>query len=139
MLYRVSVPLVALFASMLVGCGLLGGAGAGDGDASLTVVNQSDLTICEVQVAPSARASASTARSQLGPDEAIGPGEWRTFHMRRDRYDVRMSDCRGRPLYGRRAVAVVGDARIDFRVVEVQRRGLIGARRFAGAARGARF
>lgn len=124
---RCLVPLVAL---ALSGCGLLGGAADRDGPASLTIANHSDLAICHVYLPESG--ALGPAPDRLA-DERIGPGQIHTFGLPRGRFDVRLDDCQGFPLYARRGVVVRSHQRLDFRVVEVERRRYFGSRRFAVA------
>ncbi len=56
---------------------------------------------------------------------------FRTFGLARGRFDVRLDDCQGLPLYARPDMLVRSHERLDFRVVEVERRRYFGASRFA--------
>lgn len=125
------------------GCGLLGTAA--ERRASLTVANHSNFPICSVQVAPPAqprgRRVPDSFASLDGPDwgenllgeTPILPGYAHTVPVPAGRWDVRMDDCRGRPLYARRAVAIQGAVSLDFRPIRVERPARFSRRRVAGA------
>lgn len=148
---------VRLFVVLLValgttGCGLLGTAA--DRQASLTISNFSNWPICSVYVAPHQRApdrptaasfasldETSWSDNLLGEREIIGPGYMRSVPVQAGRWDIRMDDCRGRPLYARRGMLVSGVVQLDFRPIRVERPEFLSRRQVAsgGPARATRF
>lgn len=147
MQYR-SFLFVLLLVSGTTGCGLL--ATAPERRASLTVANHSHYTICSIQVAehalaPRARLAAESFESLDDPDwsenllgsSTIEPGHAHTVPVPAGRWDLRMDDCRGRVLYARRAMRIVGAVSLDFRPIQVQRPTLFSRRRIAQRPAGA--
>jgi hypothetical protein len=116
---------VALAASMTLlvsGCGLLSSASTTPRpQASLTVNNLSDMPICDVHFAGTGTRLAETEDSLLW-FERIEPGASQTFGLDAGRYAMRLCDCDGTVLYGRRRVEIDGSRRLDFRALEVMRR-----------------
>ena len=140
-----SLSLVAILSVGSMGCGLLGTAA--ERRASLTVANHSNFPICSIQVAAPAQPRGRTVadafvslddpewgENLLGETE-IDPGYVHTVPVPAGRWDVRMDDCRGRPLYARRGIVVRGAVTIDFRPIRVERPARFSRRRVAGAAR----
>lgn len=136
---------VLLVAVCAMGCGLLGSAA--ERQASLTISNYSNWAVCSVQVAshqqaPDRRAAATASFDEaldapqwsdnlLEEDEIIGPGYMRTLPVQAGRWDIRMADCRDRPLYARRGVVVTGAVQLDFRPIRVERPEFFSRRRVA--------
>lgn len=120
------VWLVVSLVSIVSGCA---GSLRGAPPAALTIVNESDFEICGVYVAPAS--SASAAPNRLPPGRSLPPGYQQTFPLDVGRFDIRLDDCADRTLYARRNVAITGSKRLDFRPVEVHRKPIYGARRFA--------
>ena len=140
-----SLLFLTFLAMGTTGCGLLGTAA--ERRASLTIANHSNWTICSVQVAPPAQprgrrvpeAFASLDDPDWGenllPEEGpIHPGFAHTVSVPAGRWDVRMDDCRGRPLYARRGVPIQGAASLDFRPIRVERPARFSRRRVAERA-----
>ena len=124
---------------------LLAGMGCGTttttmARATLTVHNQSMLTICDVHLtetgAPDPRPNPEADR--LPPDQQLDPGESHSVEVAAGRYDLRLDDCRNAALYSRRNLALEGEQTIYFRPVEVQRDPRFGTRRYARPAQGRR-
>src|SRR5690242_8844333 len=114
--------LLTLLAS---GCGWLGaGSGATRTTASLTVNNLSDLPICDVHFAERGNRIDETEDALLWY-ERIDPGGSQTFGVEAGEYAMRMCDCEGGVLYGQRHMRIVAARRLDFRPLEVMRRGRI--------------
>ncbi len=137
---RSSLLVISLSLSA-TGCGLLGNAS--DRRASLTVANHSHWAICSVQVAspsvPRGRRAPEAFESLDSPDwsenllrsAVIDPGSAYTVPVPAGRWDLRMDDCRGRPLYARRRMLIRGAATIEFRPIRVERPGRFSRRRVA--------
>jgi len=125
-----------MLVSLLSGCGLFAsdGPNAHDRSASLHVANRSDLTVCDLRLAP--RGQQHWGEDRLTEEQRIPPEESETFYVAAGRWAVRMSDCRGRTLFVKRNLQLTGARRLDFRPVEVQRHPRFGARRFANDGRG---
>jgi len=102
----------------LAGCGLLMGENMPDDRlASLTVVNRSNFTICDVRVTPASQRRWGTGQLV----EPIPPGHAQTLRMRAGRWNVRLEDCDGGQLLARRGMVVRGVRRLDFDPLSVQR------------------
>ncbi len=86
--------------------------------AEVTIRNLSGYAICDVIVGPAKR---NAARDLLARSEMILPGTSRRFDVAAGRYDVRLNDCGGATLFGRRGVAFVGARNLVVRSVEVRR------------------
>ena len=104
------------------GCGLFSSASRpARPTASLTVNNLSDMAICDVHLTPTGMRVEESEDALLW-FERIEPGASQTFGVDAGRYAMRLCDCEGVVLYGRRRVEVVGARRLDFRALEVMRR-----------------
>jgi len=134
--------LVLLVVLGTTGCGLLGSAA--ERRASLTISNYSNWPICSVYVAPHQRSperrtvasfdsldEPAWSENLLGEQEIIDPGYMRSVPIEAGRWDLRMDDCRGRPLYARRGMLVSGTAQLDFRPIRVERPTFMSRRRVA--------
>jgi len=95
--------------------------------ASLTVLNASDFTICDLHAWPDGQ---GPGRDHLGAAR-LGPGESFTVPLAPGRYHVELEDCRQSTLFARRALRIRGNVRIEFRPIEVERHGF-DHRRYAG-------
>lgn len=111
-----STSLLLLANLYLTACG---GLTATDRSASLTVTNLSDIPMCGVYLGREHQADRN--HNRLRDAAPILPEMERTFFVTAGRWNVRIEDCGGTTLYGRRAMPIRGTARIDFRPVEVQR------------------
>jgi hypothetical protein len=85
------------------------------------VNNLTDMPICDVHLTPTGMRLAE-AEDALLWFEAIPPGGSQTFGVDAGRYAMRLCDCDGTVLYGRRRVEISGHRRLDFRALEVMRR-----------------
>ncbi len=88
--------------------------------ATLTVNNYSDLAVCDVYLAESHQPG--WGGDWLETEEEIMPGQSQAFALSAGRWNIRLDDCRGTPLFGRSNLIVRGGRAIDFRTVEVDRR-----------------
>jgi hypothetical protein len=135
-----------LLAAQIAGCAHLAPTSE-DRSASLTIVNLSDVSVCEVALAPRDHDAADEAapdraapdRNRLPEGERIRPDESRVVYVRAGVYGVRLNDCRGGALYSRGGLHLVGAQRLEFRPVAVQRHPRFGTRRFAGDSAPPRF
>jgi len=118
---------------------LLGAAGCIHGErartmepdtAVVTIHNQSGYAICDVYLTPVRRHA--LAGDRLEASELILPGSSSELELPAGRYDVRINDCAGATLFGRRGVALVGEDTLVIRSVEVQRPRSIRRRLAAG-------
>ncbi len=62
-----------------------------EGSVSLTLENESNATVCYVQISPAS--ATEWGEDWLDATEVIGPGRSRVFHVPVGRYDVRALDC----------------------------------------------
>ncbi len=123
----------ALLALLASGCGWLGnGSSSARTTASLTIRNLSDMAICDVHFAGRGERIDET-EDALPWHARIEPGGSETFGVDSGQYAMRLCDCEGTVLYGRRHVRVVGARRLDFRALEVMRRSRMRNRGVAGA------
>jgi hypothetical protein len=95
--------------------------------ASLTVLNASDFTICDLHAWPDGH---GPGRDHLGASR-LEPGESFTVPLAPGRYQVALEDCRQSILFARRELRVRGHVRLEFRPIEVERHGF-DHRRYAG-------
>jgi tetratricopeptide (TPR) repeat protein len=83
-----------------------------DNDATLQVVNESDMTVCYVNISPTI--ADDWGDDWLNAEEAILPGESRSFDVVAGDYDVRLVDCDDNELLTKWNLAITDQYELHF-------------------------
>ena len=103
---RLGLALMGFLALGLSACGGGGGGGATTGpggNSAFVIRNQSQLTICYVNISPSS--DSNWGPDRLGPSEVISPGVERGWEFPAGSYDFQLLDCNRNELMRRQHVA----------------------------------